>query len=205
MEFLLRQSERCVLDFNTIGGKMLIKLQSCSPEFVRECFPEFQCGSVVFDRKQEILFFLLEHSVVVNKSQWLELQSPSGEHKSWWGNGQLYSCGSWVDGNSEGEHKRWWENGQLSFCGSYVNGKQEGEHKSWWGNGQLRFCGSWVDGNPEGEHKRWWGNGQLYSCGSWVNGFREGEHKRWRENGQLEFCGSWVNGKLIEEYSEEVS
>jgi len=152
----------------------MIKLRSCTPEFIRECFP-LQCGSVVFDKKQEILFFLLEHSVVVSKSRWLELQSPSGEHKEWWENGQLSSCGSWVDG------------------------KWEGEHKSWWENGQLRSCGSWVDGKWEGEHKEWWENGQLCSCGSWVNGLAEGEHKSWWENGQLESCGSWVNGKLIEE------
>ena len=156
---------------------MLIKLQSCSPEFVRECFPEFQCGSVVFDRKQEILFFLLEHSVAVNKSMRLELQSPSGERKLWWENGQLESCGSYVNGLREGEHKRWRENGQLSFCGSWVNGQKQGEHKLWHENGQLWFCGSWVGGLCEGEHKAWHENGQLSSCDSWVNGKLVGEEK----------------------------
>jgi len=131
---------------------MLIKLQSCTPEFIRECFP-LQCGSVVFDRKQEILFFLLEHSVAVNKSMRLELQSPSGERKLWWENGQLESCGSWVNGQKQGEHKSWWENGQLEFCGSWVNGQKQGEHKEWFSDGQLESCDSWVNGKLVGEEK----------------------------------------------------
>jgi len=90
---------------------MLIKLQSCTPGFVRKYFPN-QNSSVVVDREQKFLFYLLENLVLIN------LVQP-------YNNLTLY--------HSEREEKRreekrwvWYRDGRLMFCGSWVNGKQQG-------------------------------------------------------------------------------
>jgi len=98
---------------------MITKLQNCTPEFVRKCFPD-QSGSVIFVDGTVLL--LTENSVLSTSAVSVRLCSPEGEFKVWW-NGQLVSHCHFLDGNFEGECKSWQEDGQLCQHEIWKNGK----------------------------------------------------------------------------------
>jgi len=149
------------------------RLQNCTPEFVRKCFPN-QSGSVIF--VDGIILLLTENSVLSTSAVSIILQTPEGERKSW--------------------H----ENGQLCRHCHYINNRLEGEYKWWWQNGQLcRHC-HYVKGEFEGEFKWWYENGQLWEHCHYVNGILEGECKSWCEDGQLWQHEIWKNGRMVKDF-----
>jgi len=122
---------------------MLIKLQHCTPEFVKKCCPD-QSGSVI--HVDGVVLLLTENSVLSTPGVSVELQTPEGERKFWHGDGQLWEHCHFLDGELEGEFKNWYKNGQLWRHCHYANGIFEGEFKWWHGDGRLRLHKLWKNG-----------------------------------------------------------
>ena len=71
------------------------------------------------------------------KGIWLSGTMGEGEYVEYWGNGQLWECSNYKNGNRHGEYKWWYENGILWTHSHYKNGILHGEYKTWYKDGKL--------------------------------------------------------------------
>jgi len=178
---------------------MLIKLQNCTPEFVRECFPE-RSGNIFIDQEQRTAFFLFKNIVcfsTMSKSArpTYSVSLTSKKRSMFWfrESGLRYAQFRLdSDGRVHGEKKSWHSNGTLFSLANFYHGKLESS-KLWW-----------PDGTPKGfELFRKRGEGDIL-----VN---------WGKSGELTFVqiksrGEWFPGpppppfcaEVFKEMSEEI-
>jgi len=109
---------------------MIAKLEDCTPDFVRKCFPEHS-GNVICDHNKGIIFFLLPNFVLIHRNYLalmsIYLETPPGfqreECRWWYTNGKKYAIEFNKNGVQHGEMKIWDIEGTLRNYEIYENGK----------------------------------------------------------------------------------
>jgi len=81
------------------------------------------------------------------KGFFLRGNNQCGEYKEYWGQGHLWSQGSYLNGLEHGEYKFYWENGQLRIHCFYGNDILNGEYKSYGDDGKLIGHKLYENGN----------------------------------------------------------
>lgn len=74
-----------------------------------------------------------------------------GTYQTWYGNGQLSSKSTFVNGNRHGHSISYWDDGKLEMEGEYVNGIQHGPWASSSMGGSLNSKFYLDRGSIEGE------------------------------------------------------
>lgn len=99
-----------------------------------------------------------------------------------------------------GEWKTYYEKGSLWTIGNYSNGKEEGLWKSYHQNGELFSIGNYSNGEDDGEWKFYHENGNLKGIGYYSYGKVDGEWKYYHENGELDQIGNYSKGEFVGEW-----
>jgi antitoxin component YwqK of YwqJK toxin-antitoxin module len=109
--------------------------------------------------------------------------------------------------NEKGEKHGYWEryygDGQLYYKGNYVDGKQHGYWEDYYSNGNLAFKGNYVDGKEHGYWESYWYNGKIRYKGTYVDGNRHGYWEVYHETGNLKYKGFYDQGKEVDYNPDE--
>jgi len=85
----------------------------------------------------------------------------SGEHTTYFDNGNVQSTQMVVDGIAHGTYSLYHENGTLREQGTFENGKKVGEWKRFNDQSQMVAIANFVDGQKHGNWKIWDNQGVL--------------------------------------------
>lgn len=120
-----------------------------------------------------------------SKVQLDTLGNKSGEYKSYYANGRLWTSGYYLEGEiPDGEWKSFYNNGQLGYHYLFENGKQIGESLLYYKDGTLKEKAFYVDGKRHGAYSYFHKNGRIRDEYYYVNGVMDGIQMRYHANGK---------------------
>ncbi len=142
------------------------------------------------------------HRIVVGNQAWLREQEIiseplSGTGDCFYDNGNIFSRGTYVDGEEHGVWEWFHDNGQRCQSCTYVNGISHGVFETFHSNGKLNSRGTFEHGLHHGVWEWFHENGQPSSIGTLVNGYKHGAWEYFLDNGQLWAHGTYEHGELI--------
>ena len=86
-----------------------------------------------------------------------------GVERVWYGNGNLKSSISFVNGQVDGNATYYYRSGTLQTYALYRAGKQHGHSIDFWPDGKKSFEENYADGVADGTWRSWWPSGKLSS------------------------------------------
>ena len=96
--------------------------------------------------------------------------------------------------NPQGRLTRWFENGQIYSDGSFVNGQRDGEFKWFYLSGAKKEASYWNKGKQSAKTTQWYENGKKYAEASYKEGLLSGKLVWWYEDGQKKEEASFIKG-----------
>jgi hypothetical protein len=135
-------------------------------------------------------------------------------YEGYFGNGELYTKGEYVDGKMNGLWESFYNNGQLLISQTYLMGVENGNGISYYENGAIKEKSTTINGVMVGNFEFYYDNGQLMVSGHFVDGKMvvDESHKRVENYDGLKFSvdkgfkvGGSCNGYLYATYDDVIS
>ncbi|MEA1882317.1 MAG: hypothetical protein U9N31_07960, partial [Candidatus Marinimicrobia bacterium] len=99
-----------------------------------------------------------------------------------------------VNNKAEGTLTRWYENGQIYSDGTFLNGERNGQITWWYKSGVLKETSTWHDGHQVGLVTQWYENGNKFAEARYVKGKLTGKLIWWYENRQKKEEVNFIDG-----------
>jgi len=100
-----------------------------------------------------------------------------------------------INSNPHGDLTRWFPNGQIFSDGSFVNGNREGPFKWFYKSGEIKETSFWENGKQIASTTQYWENGNKYAVATYLKGVLNGKLIWWYEDGQKKEEVYFVEGE----------
>ena len=131
---------------------------------------------------------------------------PHGNLTRWWENGEIYSDGSFENGNRNGQFTWWYKSGAKKETSFWQNAKQVGKTTQWYENGKKFAEANYEKGILTGKLVWWYEDGQKKEEVNFIEGERDGFAYWWYPNGNKKGVADISSGMgLITMFSNDGS